>query len=89
VSLSKYGIQIIDNPKGQLIQKKRCYYWNCLWKDKFPNVTISQYLSDKLNFRYGYLTTMFFWIYIYFDREFYNYSKIERAKKMIIEENLP
>jgi hypothetical protein len=26
VSLSKYGIQIIDNPKGQLIQKKRCYY---------------------------------------------------------------
>jgi hypothetical protein len=32
---------------------------------------------------------IFFGIHAYFDREFYNYSKkIERAKKLIIEENL-
>ena len=60
VSLSKYGIQIIDNPKGQLIQKIKDAIIEIVYeKDKFPNVTISQYLSDKLNFRYGYLTNIF------------------------------
>jgi hypothetical protein len=26
--------------------------------DKLPSVTISQYLSDKLNFSYGYITNI-------------------------------
>jgi hypothetical protein len=55
-------------------------------KDKFPNVTISQYLSDKLNFRYGYLTNVFF-LYTFTSIENFIIIQKSNAKKMIIEEN--
>jgi hypothetical protein len=45
------------NNESQLIQKNKRY--NCrndLWE--LPSVTISQYLSDKLNFSYGYITNI-------------------------------
>jgi AraC-like DNA-binding protein len=87
--LKKYGIQIIDNPKGQLIQKIKDAIIEIVYdKDKFPDITISQYLSDKLNFRYGYITNIFS-EYTYTSIEnFIIIQKIERAKKLIIEEKL-
>ena len=88
-NLAKYGIQIIDNPKGQLIQKIKDAIIEIVYeKDKFPNVTISQYLSDKLNFRYGYLTNVFSEYTFTSIENFIIFQKIERAKKMIIEEKL-
>jgi AraC-like DNA-binding protein len=87
--LKKYGIQIINNPKGQLIQKIKDAIIEIVYdKDKFPDITISQYLSDKLNFRYGYITNIFS-EYTYTSIEnFIIIQKIERAKKLIIEEKL-
>jgi hypothetical protein len=39
--------------------KNKGYYCrNDLWKRELPSVTISQYLSDKLNFSYGYITNI-------------------------------
>ena len=59
-SLKKYAIHIIDNAKGQLIQKIKDAIIEIIYeKEKFPNITISQYISDKLNFRYGYITNVF------------------------------
>ena len=88
-NLAKYGIQIIDNLKGQLIQKIKDAIIEIVYeKDKFPNVTISQYLSDKLNFRYGYLTNVFSEYTFTSIENFIIFQKIERAKKMIIEEKL-
>jgi AraC-like DNA-binding protein len=88
-SLKKYGINIIDNPKGQLIQKIKDAIIEIVYeKDKFPNVTISQYLSDKLNFRYGYITNVFSEYTHTSIENFIIIQKIERAKKMIIEEEL-
>jgi YesN/AraC family two-component response regulator len=46
-----------------------------------------QYLSDKLNFRYGYLTNVFSEYTFTSIENFIIIQKIERAKKMIIEEN--
>jgi YesN/AraC family two-component response regulator len=46
-------------------------------------------LSDKLNFRYGYLTNVFSEYTFTSIENFIIIQKIERAKKMIIEENLP
>ena len=57
-------------------------------KDKLPSVTISQYLSEKLNFSYGYITNIFS-EYTYTSIEnFIIIQKIERAKKLIIEDEL-
>ncbi|MBG6110062.1 YesN/AraC family two-component response regulator [Flavobacterium sp. CG_9.10] len=88
-SLNRYGIHIIDNPKGQLIQKIKDAIVEIVYeKDKFPNTTISQYLSDKLNYRYGYITNVFS-EYTYTSIEnFIIIQKIERAKKLIMDEKL-
>lgn len=89
VNLKKYGIQIINNPKGQLIQKIKDAIVEIVYeKDKFPNITISQYLSDKLNFRYGYITNVFSEYTFTSIENFIIIQKIERAKKLIIEEEL-
>jgi AraC-like DNA-binding protein len=87
--LKKYGIQIINNPKAQLIQKIKDAIIEIVYdKDKFPDITISQYLSDKLNFRYGYITNIFSEYTHTSIENFIIIQKIERAKKLIIEEKL-
>lgn len=87
--LTKYGIQIINYPKGQLIQKIKDAIIEIVYeKDKFPNITISQYLSDKLNFRYGYITNVFSEHTFTSIENFIIIQKIERAKKLIMEEKL-
>jgi YesN/AraC family two-component response regulator len=57
-------------------------------KDKFPSTTISQYLSEKLNFRYGYLTNIFSEHTYTSIENFIIIQKIERAKKLILDEEL-
>ena len=88
-SLKRFAIHIIDNPKAQLIQKIKDAIIEIVYnKEKFPNTTISQYLSDKLNYRYGYITNLYS-EYTYTSIEnFIIIQKIERAKKLIIEEKL-
>jgi AraC-like DNA-binding protein len=87
--LNKYAIYIVSNEKSQLIQKIKDAIVEMVYeKDKLPSTTISQYLSDKLNFSYGYITNIFS-EYTYSSIEnFIIIQKIERAKKLIIEEEL-
>ena len=55
-------------------------------KDKLPVTTTSIYLADKLNLSYGYLSNIFS-EYTYTSIENYIIiQKIERAKKLIIDE---
>lgn len=88
-SLDKYGIKIIDNQKGQQIQKIKDVIVEMVFEnDKFPVTTISYYLSEKLNLSYGYLSNIFS-EHTYTSIENYIIiQKIERAKKLIIEEEL-
>ena len=85
-ALDSYSIHIINNPKGQLIQQIKDAIVEIIYeKDKFPSTTISQYLSEKLNFRYGYITNIFS-EYTYTSIEnFIIIQKIERAKKLILD----
>lgn len=88
-ALDSYSIHIINNPKGQFIQQIKDAIVEIIYeKDKFPSTTISQYLSEKLNFRYGYITNIFS-EYTYTSIEhFIIIQKIERAKKLILDEEL-
>lgn len=85
-ALDSYSIHIINNPKGQLIQQIKDAIVEIIYeKDKFPSTTISQYLSEKLNSRYGYITNIFS-EYTYTSIEnFIIIQKIERAKKLILD----
>lgn len=88
-SLSRYGIELLDNQKSQLIQRIKDTIVEMIYeKDKLPTSTISSYLSDKLNLSYGYISNIFS-EHTYTSIENYIImQKIERAKKLIIEDGL-
>jgi AraC-like DNA-binding protein len=88
-SLSRYSINIVNNQKAQLIQKIKDTIVEMVYeKDKMPNTTISHYLSDKLNFSYGHLANIFSENTYTSIENFIIIQKVERAKKLIIEEEL-
>ena len=88
-SLNRYSIFIVNNEKSQLIQKIKDTIVEMIYEnDKLPSVTISQYLADKLNFSYGYLTNIFSENTYSSIENFIIIQKIERAKKLIIEDQL-
>lgn len=87
--LSRYGIEIINNQKSQLVQRIKDTITEMIYeKDKLPTSTISNYLADQLNLSYGYIANVFS-EYTYTSIEnFIIIQKIERAKKLIVEDGL-
>ena len=88
-ALARYGISIIDNQKNQLVQKIKDAIVEMVYeKDKFPLTTTSYYLADKLNLSYGYLSNLFSEYTFTSIENYIIIQKIERAKKLILEEEL-
>ena len=88
-NLKRYGIEIINNQKSQLVQRIKDTIIEMIYeKDKLPTSTISNYLADQLNLSYGYIANVFS-EYTYTSIEnFIIIQKIERAKKLIVEDGL-
>lgn len=88
-NLSRYAINIIDDQKNHLFQQiKETIVEIVFEKDKYPNTNISYYLSEKFNLSYGHLASIFS-EYTYTTIEnFIIIQKIEKVKKLIIEEKL-
>lgn len=88
-NLNRYGIEIINNQKSQLVQRIKDTIIEMIYeKDKLPTSTISNYLADQLNLSYGYIANVFS-EYTYTSIEnFIIIQKIERAKKLIVEDGL-
>ncbi len=86
--LSNYGIELISNPKNQLIQKIKDTIVSLVHEQDMPLTTISVYLSDKLNLSYGYISNLFSEYTFSSIENYFIIQKIERAKKLIIEEDL-
>ncbi|MES2544251.1 MAG: helix-turn-helix domain-containing protein [Bacteroidota bacterium] len=88
-NLSHYGITVLDDQKSQFIQKIKDTIIEMVYeKDKLPLTTISYYLADKLNFSYGYIANIFSEYTFTSIENFIIIQKIERAKKLILEEEL-
>lgn len=88
-SLGKYGIEIVNNQKSQLVQKIKDTIIEMIYeRDKLPTSTISTYLADKLNLSYGYIANVFSEHTYTSIENFIIIQKIERAKKLIVEDNL-
>lgn len=88
-SLSKYGIEIVNNQKSQLVQKIKDTIIEMIYeRDRLPSSTISTYLSEKLNLSYGYIANVFSEHTYTSIENFIIIQKIERAKKLIVEDNL-
>ena len=86
--LARYSIEIVSNPKNQLIQRIKDTIVELVHEPDMPLTTISVYLAEKLNLSYGYISNVFS-EYTYSSIEnYFIIQKIERAKKLIIEEEL-
>jgi AraC-like DNA-binding protein len=57
-------------------------------EDKLPDSKISMYIADKLNLSYSYISKLFSEITYSSIENFIILQRIERAKQLIIEENL-
>ena len=88
-ALNQYGISILENQKEAFVQKIKDTLIEMIFFDaKLPSEKISIYLEEKLNHRYGYIANHFSEI-THTSIEYYIIlQKIERAKRMIIEEGL-
>ncbi|MDI1255835.1 MAG: AraC family transcriptional regulator [Flavobacterium sp.] len=89
VSLKRYGIEILDNPKNAFIQKIKDVIVEMVHlDDKSQTSKVSVYLAERLNHSYGYLSSLFSEITHTSIENFIILQKIERAKQMIIEDKL-
>lgn len=88
-SLGRYGIKIISNHKNTLIEKTKDIIIEMIYeKEKLPNMNISNYLAERLNHSYGYISNLFSEVTYSSIENFIIIQKIERAKQLIIEGDL-
>jgi AraC-like DNA-binding protein len=88
-SIKKYGIEIIDNPKNVLVQKIKEVIIDLVYSEaKLPDSKISAYIADKMNLSYSYLAKIFAEITYTSIENFMILQRVERVKKLIIEEKL-
>lgn len=90
LELSKYGIEIVENEKNILIQKiKDAIIEMVYMEDKLPqSLSISTYLSNKLQIRYGYISNLFSNRTFTSIENFIKLQKTERAKQLLTTSDL-
>ena len=87
--LNNYGIEILDNPKSILIQKIKDAIIEMVYMEKkLPLLKISTYLAGKVDHSYGYISALFSEVTYTSIENFIIIQKIERAKQLIIMDDL-
>lgn len=89
VQLNNYGIEIVETQKSILVQKIKDAIIEMVYnEEELPTLKISSYLADKLNHSYGYISSLFSDVTYTSIESFIILQKIERAKHMIITNEL-
>jgi len=89
IALSKYGIEIINNPKQVLIQKiKDAIVEMVFLQDTLPLKKNSAYLAEKLNKNYNHLSLLFSEETLTSIQSYIVLQRVERTKQEMIEGNL-
>jgi AraC-like DNA-binding protein len=88
-ALREYGIEILTNQKMALVQKIKDTIVEMVHSENgLPSVTMSIYLSEKLNHSYSYLSNLFSEASYTSIENFIIIQKIERAKQLLLENEL-
>jgi len=89
VAFGKYGIEVLNNPQNVLVQRIKDAITELVNDaDKARKYTISSYISDKLNYSYSHLSTIFSETTHSSIENFIILKKIDVAKHLIIHKNL-
>ncbi len=85
VNLLKSGLELLDDKKSILIDKiKNVIIEMVHYTEELPKVNYSDYISEKLNYDYTYLSNIFSEVKSITIQNFIILHKIERVKELIL-----
>lgn len=85
IALLNSGLELMDDRKAMLIEKiKNVIVEMIHYSDELPTTNFSDYLSDKLNYDYTYLSNLFSEVKGTTIEKFIILHKIERVKELLI-----
>ena len=88
-NLLKSGLELLDDKKSILIEKiKNVIVEMIHYTDELPQVNYSDYISEKLNYDYTYLSNIFSEVKGITIQQFIIIHKIERAKELLLYNDL-
>lgn len=85
IELKSSGLEILDNHNAIIIEKiKNIIIELVHYDDSNPSVNLSDYIAEKLNLDYGYLTNLFTKVKGQTIQQYYLNHKVEKAKELIL-----
>jgi AraC-like DNA-binding protein len=89
IALLKSGLELMDDKKAILIEKiKNIIVEMIHYKEELPKINFSDYLSEKLNYDYTYLSNLFSEAAGVTIEQYIIAHKIERAKELLLYDEL-
>jgi AraC-like DNA-binding protein len=87
--LLKSGLELLDDKKSILIERiKNVIIEMVHYTDELPDVNYSDYISEKLNYDYTYLSNLFSEVKGTTIQQFIIMHKIERVKELLLYDEL-
>lgn len=88
-NLLKSGLELLDDKKSILIEKIKNVIVEIIhYSDEIPKVNYSDYISEKLNYDYTYLSNVFSEVKGITIQQFIIINKIERVKELLLYDEL-
>jgi YesN/AraC family two-component response regulator len=85
IALQKSGLQLMDDKRSVLVEKIKTIIIEMVhYTDEQIKVNLSDYLSEKLNYDYTYLSNLFSEVKGITIEKFYLTHKIEKVKELIV-----
>jgi AraC-like DNA-binding protein len=89
LALLRSGLELMDDKRAVLIEKiKNVIVEMVHYSDELPKVNYSDYISDKLNYDYTYLSNLFSEVKGITIQQFIIIHKIERVKELLLYDEL-
>ncbi|MBN2615765.1 MAG: helix-turn-helix transcriptional regulator [Bacteroidales bacterium] len=89
LALKKSGLRLMDNKKSILVEKTKSAIIELVhYTEEQIKVNLSDYLSEKLNYDYTYLSNLFSEVKGITIEKFYLTHKIEKVKELIVYDEL-
>jgi AraC-like DNA-binding protein len=86
--INNVGLELVEKKGGVLIEKIKAGVLHYMNSAKTPSLNLSDYLSRELKYDYNYLSNIFSDIEAFTITHYFNSIRMERAKEMIIFEDL-
>ncbi len=88
-NLKKLGLELLDDKKNILVEKIKAVIIEMIhYSDEVPNVNDSDYISQKLNYDYTYLSNTFSEVKGMTIQQYMILHKIEKVKELLIYDEL-